>query len=62
MSRWIGGDGLGSVSGAVYDSQDRIVIGQSHRRSRGGLIRYTAAGARDYVLCQLETFHQMVVL
>ena len=47
MSRWIGGDGLGSVSGAVYDSQDRIVIGQSHRRSRGGLIRYTAAGARD---------------
>ena len=47
MGRWIGGDGLGSSFGISYDSQGRILISQNARRTRGTLIRYTAAGARD---------------
>ena len=46
MNRWIGADGLGASPRAVYDSEDRILINQYSRRSRG-IVRYTATGSLD---------------
>ena len=46
MNTWIGDQGLGAAPRAVYDSQDRVLINQYSRRSRG-LLRYSTDGKRD---------------
>ena len=46
MNTWIGDQGLGASPRAVYDSQNRILINQYSRRSRG-LLRYGTDGKLD---------------
>ena len=46
MNTWIGDQGLGAAPRAVYDSQNRVLINQYSRRSRG-LLRYGTDGKRD---------------